>query len=222
VVTRVDTAPYGVETPNPTGWWLICWDSWSHLHPGRITPHPRIIYPFILLYLRRPGNKNDGSPGRYRLAGCGNPNPRADADWRGFRGAGGIRENRVSSPDHKQFHTSTTPMNRGRKRCSPGLISPRKMWKPPTPPADRWLAGVRGVPPHRGRIDSQPRIRTTSTHLQVQQTGHENGDSSGRYRCAWCGNPQPHWLIADWLGLVEPAASGKHRVPSSDHESFHT
>ena len=41
--------------------------------------------------------------------------------------------------------------------------------------------------------------------LQLQQTGDENGDPSGRYRPARCGNPNLHWLIADWLGLTEPA-----------------
>ena len=52
-------------------------------------------------------------------------------------------------------------------------------------------------------------------------------------RRAW--KPQPHWLVADWLGLMEPArcesfpsgqcrgpaAPGEDRVSSLDQKSFH-
>ena len=31
-----------------------------------------------------------------------------------------------------------------------------------------------------------------------------------------------HWLIADWLGFVEPAPPGEKKVPSADLKSFHT
>ena len=85
-------------------------------------------------------------------------------------------EDRVSSPDQKSFHISTTPTNRGRKWRSPRSIPPRTVWK-----------------------------------------------------------PQPHRLVADWLGFMEPASgescpSGQRRgpaapeedkVPSPDEKFFH-
>ena len=42
---------------------------------------------------------------------------------------------------------------------------------------------------HPGRIGSHPRIINLSIHLQLQQTGYENGGPPGRYRPARCGNP---------------------------------
>ena len=91
------------------------------------------------------------------------------------------------------------------------------------------------VPPHPGKIISHPRIRNSSVSLQLQQPGDENGDLPGRYRPAWLWKPQPHWLIADWLGLMEPArgescpsnkrrglaALGEDWISSPDQKSFH-
>ena len=44
-------------------------------HPGRIISRPRIINLSISLQLQQPGDENADPPGRYRPAGCGNPNP---------------------------------------------------------------------------------------------------------------------------------------------------
>ena len=44
---------------------------------------------------------------------------------------------------------------------------------------------------HPRRIRFHPRIRNPSIHLQLQQTGHENGGLPGRYLPARCGNPNP-------------------------------
>ena len=87
---------------------------------------------------------------------------------------------RVLSPDHKSFHTFTTPTT----------------WEP---------RDETEIP----RVDTAPRGVETST---------------------------PHELIADWLGLMEPArgescrtgqrrgraASGEDKFPSPDQKSFHT
>ena len=39
-------------------------------------------------------------------------------------------EDKIPSPDHKSFHTSTTTTNPGRKRWSPESMTPRTIWKP--------------------------------------------------------------------------------------------
>ena len=46
------------------------------------------------------------------------------------------------------------------------------------------------------RIGPNPRLRNPSIHLQLPQSGDENGDPPGRNRTARCGNPNP----ADWTG----------------------
>ena len=97
------------------------------------------------------------------------------------------------------------------------------------------LANV-DVPPDPGRIRFYPRMRNPSIPLQRQQTGDENRDRPGRYDPAPCGNPKPHCLVADRLGLMEPArgescpsgqrrgpaAPGEDKFPSPDQKSLHT
>ena len=90
------------------------------------------------------------------------------------------------------------------------------------------------VPANTGRISSHPQIRNPSMSLQLQQTGDENADPSSPYRSAvW--KLQPHWLVADWLGLMKPARCencpsghrrgptppGEDRVSSPEWKSFH-
>ena len=84
------------------------------------------------------------------------------------------------------------------------MIPTRTVWKPHL----HWLVAdwpelmqpTRGevaprdnveAPPHPRSIGSHPRIRNLSISLQRQQIGDENADPSGRYRLAWCGNPNP-------------------------------
>ena len=85
-ISRVDTAPRGVETPIP----LLIADWLGLMEPARGESFP---------------------------SGQG-------------RGPAAPGEHRVSSPDQKSFHTSTTPTTRGRKRRSPGAIPLRTVWKP--------------------------------------------------------------------------------------------
>ena len=75
--------------PNPIGWLLIGWGSWSQRaarvalradvdvlpHPGRIGSHPRIKNPSKSLQFQQPRDENGDPPRRYRPARCGNPNP---------------------------------------------------------------------------------------------------------------------------------------------------
>ena len=89
-------------------------------------------------------------------------------------------QDRVSSPDHKSFHISTTPTTWRRKRRSPGSIPPST-----TPNPSGWLligcgslsryaariaprANVEEVPPHPGRIRFHTQIRYPSIPLQLQ------------------------------------------------------
>ena len=89
--------------------------------------------------------------------------------------------------------------------------------------------------PHPRIKDSHPRVKSPSTSLQLQHPGHDNADPrSIPPRTVW--KPQPNWLVADWLGLMEPAggegcpsiqgrgcaAHGNVKVPSPDQKSFHT
>ena len=55
--------------------------------------------------------KNGSLPGRYRPPRCGNHSLR-------FADPAPPGEDHIPSPDQKSFHISTTPTNRGRKRCS--------------------------------------------------------------------------------------------------------
>ena len=88
------------------------------------------------------------SPDRYRPAGCGNPHPtgwlligcvRLIEPERGEscpcgrrRGPAAPSEDKVLSPGENFPHISATLTTWGRKQRSPGLIPPRKVWKPQT------------------------------------------------------------------------------------------
>ena len=87
VVTKLrhrDTAVHRNVVPGT----LIDWGLWGHRgarvfsrdnvevspYPGRIGSHLRTKNPSIHLQLQQPGNQDGDPPGRYRPAGCGNPN----------------------------------------------------------------------------------------------------------------------------------------------------
>ena len=81
--------PAGCGNPNPTGWLLIGWGSWSQRaarvsswgnvevppHPERIGSHARIQNTSVHIQLQQPGDENEDLPGQCRPAGCGSPNP---------------------------------------------------------------------------------------------------------------------------------------------------
>ena len=72
-----------------------------------------------------------------------------------------------------------------------------------------------------------------SFHIPTTHTREENAFRSKAPRRV--SSPQPHWVIADWLGLMEPArgdkcpsgqrrdsaASGQDKFPSTAQKSFH-
>ena len=97
------------------------------------------------------------------------------------------------------------------------------------------LANVE-VPPHPGRIGSYPRIRNPSIYPQLTPTtwGRERGFPGSIPPRRVC-KPQSHWVMADWLRLMEPACGGscpsgqrrglaaprKDKFPSPGQKSFH-
>ena len=164
------------------------------------------------------------------------------------RGPAAPGEDRVSSPDEKFFHISTTPTTRGRKRRSPGSIPPRTVWRP----QPHWLAadelglmepargegcpsGQRRGPaaPGEDRVLS-PDHKSFNISTTLTTWGRKRGSPGSILpRTVW--KPQRHWLIADWMGLMEPvggdgcpsgqgrgcAAHGEVKVPSPDQKFFH-
>ena len=99
---------------------------------------------FHIYTIQQTGDENGGLPGRYRPTRCGNPNPTGCLinPNLGFEQPAPPGEDKLSSPDQKSFHTSTTPANRGRKRWSPGSIPPSTVWKPQ--PGVRKAIAIRG------------------------------------------------------------------------------
>ena len=158
-------------------------------------------------------------------------------------------EDKVPCQDQKYFHIPTTPTNRSRKRGSPDQYRPAMCGNPN---ATGWLLigwssrsqrAARIVPranvedpPHPGEDKgSSPDEKSfhTSTTLTARGQKRRSHGSIPPYTVR---KPQPHWLIADWLGLMKPAcgeswpsrqrrgpaAPGEDKVSSPDDNSFYT
>ena len=152
MIPLVEIRPARCGNPSPTGRSLIGWRSYiDPAHPGgHRFSSPDQKYFNYTLQLRQPRGENGVPLGRHRLARCGSPSPasRSLIGWWWYIQPARSREDRVSTPDHKYFHTSTNPTTRRRKRPSPGSIPPRTVWKP----QPNWLVGdwLRLVEPARG------------------------------------------------------------------------
>ena len=164
------------------------------------------------------------------------------------RGPAAPGEDIVSSPDQKSFHPSRTPIARGRKWRSLGSISPRTVWK--TQPhwliAD-WLglmepARGESYPPGQRRSPAAPGEDSVQSPDQKSLLISTTPTTRGRKRRSLGSIPprrvwktQLHWLIDNWLELMEPASGdscpsdprrdravhGEVEVPSPDQRSFH-
>ena len=91
------------------------------------------------------------------------------------------------------------------------------------------------VLPHTERISSHQPVRHPSTSLQLQYPGDENADPRGSIPSFRMWKPQPHWVIANWLGFMEsvrgescpssqrrsPAAPGEDKFLYSGQKPFH-
>ena len=156
---------------------------------GRIGSHPRIKN--ISIHLLLPGDENGDPPGRYRPARCGNPNP---TGWLliGW-GSWSQRAARVAPGDTVE------------------------------------------VPPHPGRIGSHLQITNPSISLTTPPTRRRKRRSPGSIPLHTVWKRLSHWLIADWLGVMEPARGescpsgqrrgsatpGEDKFPSPGQKLFH-
>ena len=120
--------------------------------------------------------------------------------------------------DDKSFQISTTPTTRdengdspGRYRSAPcGYLNPTGWlligWGSWSQRAGRVAPRANvNVPPHPGRMSSHP---PTKKSFPICTTPTNRGRKctpprSIPPRTVW--KPQPHWHLADWLGLMEPA-----------------
>ena len=113
--------------------------------PGTIISYLRIRNSSIFLHLRQSRVENTDTPGRYRHARCGYPNPSGCLlfGWgpRSQRAANASSRAHVEippnlgtkishSPFQKSFHISITRTTRERKRRSLWSIPPLRVWKP--------------------------------------------------------------------------------------------
>ena len=137
------------------------------------------------------------------------------------RGPAAHGEDRVPSPDHRSFHISTTSRTRGRKRRPVGSIPPSTVWKH----QPRWLnadwlglmepacggsclSGQRRVPAATGEDEVLSRDQHPFHISKRPTTQGQKLSSHGSIPPSTVWKHQPRWLIADWLGLMEPARGG--------------
>ena len=134
-------------------------------HPETICSHHQMRNPSALLNLQHPGGGNGDSPGRFRPARCGNPNP---TGWLLCHGAcarkelslwptsrsGRTRRGRGLIPYWKVIHISATSTTREQRRRLLGSLPPRRVWKL----QPRWLVAVsKRDPAQRGYTSGQLR-----------------------------------------------------------------
>ena len=124
-------------------------------------------------------------------------------------------EDKVQSSDGKSFYTSTTPTYRGRTWCPPGQYRPARCGNPNLgfvePASSATRAGYGPIPG-----SAIFHVSTTPTNRGRQRWSSRSIPP----RTVW--KPQPHWLIADWLGFVKPPAPGEYTIPSSEQNAFLT
>ena len=133
------------------------------------------------------------------------------------RGLAAPIEDRISSPGQKSFRISTTSATRGREQRTPRSIPPRTVWKPqPHWMVANWrglMGSARGesCPPGQRRglaapvEDKFPSADQNSFHICITPTTRgrkRRSPGSVPPRAVW--KLQPHWPMADCLGLMEP------------------
>ena len=150
---------------------------------GRIRSHPRITNPFIHLrvYHYKPGAKTvvprvDTAPPQ-----CGNPDV-------GFVDPSPPGEDNIPSPDHKSFHTSTNPTNRGQKtvglpsqyrppRCGNlnlGFLKPAPSGEDKVPSSDQKSFHTSTTPTNRGQKRFSPGSMPPPTVWKPQPGGRRD------------------------------------------------
>ena len=151
------------------------------------------------------------------------------------------------SADRKSFHISTTRSTPGQKGRSPGSIPPNRVWKPqPHWVMDDWIGpmglarGERCPPGQRRGPDAHGEDNFPSPDqtffgiftIRATRGGKRRTPGSIPVHRVW--TPQPHWVIADWIGRMAlacgesfppgqrpgPAATGEDTFPSPDQTFF--
>ena len=157
-------------------------------------------------------------------------------------------EDKFLSPGNESLHISTNSLTRGQIRRSTGSIPPGRVRSPPShwvfadwlgllEPArgESCTSGQRRGPaaPAEDKFLSlgNKSLHISTTSLTLARIRRSPGSMPPRM----VRNPQPNWVIAHWLGLMEPARGesclsgqrrrlatpGKHGVSSPDSKPFH-
>ena len=99
--------------------------------------------------------------------------------------------------------------------CPPGQYRPARCGNPnlgfvePAPSATRARCGPIPGSEILPYIYDSNKPGTTTVVLPVETAPHG---------VVW--KPQPHWLIADWLGFVKPPGPGEYTIPFSEQNAF--
>ena len=121
-------------------------------------------------------------------------------DWLAFVEPAPPGEDKVPSPDQKSFHTSTTSTTWGPNGGPPGRHRPARC-------RNSNLGFVEPTPPGKDKVPS-PDHKSLHTSKNPTNRGQKRWcPGSIPPRTVW--KPQPHCLIADWLGFVEPVPLGE-------------
>ena len=133
-------------------------------------------------------------------------------------GPAALGEDMFPSADRKSFHISTTRSTPGQKGRSPGSIPPNRVWKPqPHWVMDDWIGpmglarGERCPPGQRRGPDAPGEDNFPSPDqtffgiftIRATRGGKRRTPGSIPVHRVW--TPQPHWVIADWIGPIELA-----------------
>ena len=191
-----------------------------------ISSYPRVRHPSIPLQLQQPGDINADSSGRYRPARCRNPS----RTGRSLTGLGSCIKPAHPGEFHSRIRNLSIPLQLRQPGDEsgdpPGRNRPARCGNP-SPTGRSLLAGDRREPARPGE-DQFPSPGQKSVHMSTAPTTRgrkRRSPGSIPSRSVW--KPQPHWVITDWLGLMEPARgescpSGQRQGPAAPGEDNFT
>ena len=134
------------------------------------------------------------------------------------RGPADPGKDKFPSPDQKSFNMRTIATNRGREWRSPGSIPLRRGWKPqPHWVVVDWLKlmqAARGESCPSGQRRHPAALKEDQVLSPDENSFHTPTTPTNRGRQHWSPRSilhravrksKPHWVIVDWLKLMEPA-----------------
>ena len=131
------------------------------------------------------------------------------------------RRIRSHPSDHKYLHATVTPTHRGRNRRPRGSIPPLTVWKPQLHHqliAD-WLGFVEPAPPGEDKVPSPDHNYFHTCAIPTHRGQNLRSPRSIPSRTVWKLSNPTRSLLIGW-GVVQPAPSGKDKVPSPYQKSF--